>query len=193
MRFRGRRKIAQKKTIFIIGEGLTEQYYFLHLKRIKNYQCTVRPRFFGKTDITQIEKVVQKLLMGGVTVICVFDADVSTRNEVENKKLSKFKNAYKKDDCVIICDSLPCIEFWFLIHFVQTNKSFNNSKSLEKDLKKYISDYEKTKKYLENPKWVELLVANQQNAMVNVKLINVQEGGSYSNIDKAIEILERNR
>lgn len=187
---RKRRRIALKRTIFIIGEGLTEQYYFSHLKQIKNYSCTIKPRFFGKTDISQIEKVVKKLLMGDIMVVCVFDADVSQRNRAENERLAKFKKTYKSNNCVFICDSLPSIEFWFLIHFIETNKTFPTSKSVEKELKKHIKEYEKSKKYLENSRWVELLVARQDTAMTNIKLINVQEGGSYSNIDKAINKLE---
>lgn len=31
----------------IIGAGITEQWYFTHLKFLYDYQIKVRPRFFG--------------------------------------------------------------------------------------------------------------------------------------------------
>jgi len=188
----GRRskKIELKKGLYIIGEGITEQYYFTHLKQIKSYRCFVKPRFFGKTNIVQIAKQVQKLLMGDIAVICIFDADVSQRNKVEELKFQQFKKKYAKNKNVIICDSLPSIEFWFLLHFVQTNKSFTNSRSVEIELLKHINHYDKSKTFLENGKWVEKLVNNLDDAVSYAQNMDVVEGGSYSNIYKAILKLE---
>ncbi len=186
---RKRRNINQKKGIFIIGEGLTEQYYFTHLKKINNYKCIVKPRFFGKTDISQIEKAVKKLLLGDVMVICVFDADVSKRNAAENEKLKKFKKQYNNEKCIIICDSLPSIEFWFLLHFVKTNKYFANSSAVENELKKHLKGYCKTQKYLQNTKWVENLSLKLNTALNNVEALDFNEEISYSNIYKAFGVL----
>lgn len=82
---RRKRNLDLKGSVFVIGEGITEQYYFTHLKHLRKYKCVVKPRFFGKTSIDEIEKSVKKLLPGGVSVICVFDADVSERNATEKK------------------------------------------------------------------------------------------------------------
>ena len=178
-----------KKGTFIVGEGLTEQYYFSHIKQINNCNWKVEPRFFGKTDITQIEKTVKKLILGEVTVVCIFDADVSKRNQAEKKKLTAFKNKYKNSSCVIICDSFPSIEFWFLLHFVKTNKYFANSSLVEKELKNYLKGYSKTHKFLQNPEWVDELTKHTQTAIANAKSIDIDEGSvSYSNIYKAFEL-----
>ncbi|UOY06574.1 RloB family protein [Muricauda sp. SCSIO 64092] len=187
---RKKRKINLKRRIFVVGEGITEQYYFSHLKAIRNYSCAIKPRFFCKTSITQIEKVVEKLLMGDILVICVFDADVSSRNPTENERLKSFKQRYKRNKCVIICDSLPSIELWFLLHFVQTSRHFQSSKSVERELRKHIKNYAKTKRYLENPDWVRALSVNQDKAITNAKLLENLEGESYSNLYKAIDMLE---
>jgi hypothetical protein len=152
------KKLELRNGIFIVGEGITEQYYFAHLKQLKKYNCSVKPRFFGKTSIDDISKTVSKLLLGGVSVICIFDADVSARDKIENEKLKKFKKKYQNDDLVTICDTLPSIEFWFLLHFVKTNKFFMNYKSLEKELKKHIPNYNKTENYLKNKIWVEQFI-----------------------------------
>ncbi len=188
---RRKRNLDLRGSVFIIGEGLTEQYYFAHLKHLKKYNCIVKPRFFGKTSIDEIEKSVKKLLLGGVIVTCVFDADVSERDISEKEKFIQFKKKYQRNKNVIICDSLPSIEFWFLLHFVKTNKHFPNSKTVERELKKFITDYSKTKNYLKNTRWVEQLVGKLETACDNAKSIEQIPDCSYSNVFKAIEQLER--
>jgi hypothetical protein len=188
---RKNKKLDLRNGIFIVGEGITEQYYFAHLKQLRKYSCSVKPRFFGKTSIDEISRTVSKLLMGGVSVICIFDADVSARDAVENEKLNKFKKKYQKNDLVTICDTLPSIEFWFLLHFVKTNKQFVNAKSLENELKKYLPNYDKTEKYLKNKTWVEQFMDQLNFACINAKAIDQTQSCSYSNIFKAIDLLEK--
>lgn len=188
---RKNKKLELRNSIFIVGEGITEKYYFEHLKKLRKYSCTVKPRFFDKTGIDEISRTVNKLLMGGVSVICIFDADVAARDRVENEKLNKFKKKYQKNDLVTICDTLPSIEFWFLLHFVKTNKQFVNAKSLENELKKYLPNYDKTEKYLKNKTWVEQFMDQLNFACINAKAIDQTQGCSYSNIFKAIDLLEK--
>ncbi len=180
-----------RESIFIIGEGLTEKLYFQHLKKLKGYSCVVRPRFFSsKNSIYYLEKRTKELLQADVTVICAFDADVAQRNDEEKERLNKFMITYKNNENVIICDSLPSIEFWFLLHFIKTNKHFSNYNAIRKELRKHISGYDKTEKYLMQDKWVKVIVDKQDVAIGNAKSLK-SNGGSYSNIYKAIEILEK--
>ncbi|MFO7789767.1 MAG: RloB family protein, partial [Bacteroidales bacterium] len=110
------RKPRQKT--FVVGEGETEKYYFKHLKELRNYGIKVQPRFFNKKNsIQQIAKKTKNLMEADVMVLCVFDADVAQRNAKEKSELLKFKRKYKDNKNVIICDSLPAIEFWFLLHY----------------------------------------------------------------------------
>jgi hypothetical protein len=191
----GRRKqgLELKQGIYIVGEGITEQYYFLHLKQLKKYTCIVKPRFFGKTNIEEIQNQVERLLSGDINVICVFDADVSERNQAERTKLNHFIQKYGRNKNVIICDSLPSIEFWFLLHYINTNRPFQNSKEVERALIKRIPDYRKTGEYLENIKWVEKIIDRLEFACKNAKSLRKEDGSSYSNIYKAIETLENSK
>lgn len=100
----------------IIGIGITEQWYFTHLQRIFGYRVKVRPRFFGQEDIFQLTKKVESVIQDGGIAIAVFDADVASWNEKERKKLDDFRKKYDKHKNVIICDSLPSIEYWFMLH-----------------------------------------------------------------------------
>ncbi len=184
-----------KPGVYIIGEGITEQHYFSHIKRIFGFHCTIKPRFFGNTSISEMKKKIEELLRDDVFVICIFDADVSSYNEVEQKRLIKLQNKYKHQKNVLFCDSMPSIEFWFLLHYIETNRHFNNTKEVETILKRYIQEYEKTSTFLEKDKWVIDLCADNklEHAMQRAKK-GVEDNGSYSNIFKALELLfENNR
>ena len=180
-----------KPGIHIIGEGITEQYYFTHLKNIFNFTCTIRPRFFCNTSIKDIGNRIKELQKGDITVICIFDADVSKRNEKENERLKVLQIKYSKNKNVIFCDSLPSIEYWFLIHFKDTCPDFLNSKQVEKQLKKFITDYDKTEAFLKNEKWVRdmsLINGTLQIACQRAKSYTSKKL-SYSNIYKGIDAL----
>jgi hypothetical protein len=186
-----KQKIREPKSgIYIIGEGITEQYYFSHIKNIYGFHCTIKPRFFGKTSIFEMRKKIEELLHEGIFVICVFDVDVSTWNESEKKKLEQLQNKYRKNTNLLLCSSLPSIEFWFLLHYVNTNRHFKNSKEVEIALKKYIQNYDKTALFLEKEKWVSDLCADGKLdlAMERAKKCE-KDSGSYSNMDEALELL----
>jgi hypothetical protein len=107
--------------IVIIGEGLTEQYYFKHLRSLYNYHYTIKPYFFGTTSLKDMDLKICKVIESCGIAVCVFDADVSERDEVEKKKLEQLRKKYGKKKNVILCDSLPSIEYWFLLHYCNTN------------------------------------------------------------------------
>ena len=176
---------------YILGEGITEQYYFTHLKAIYGCACTIRPRFFCNTCIDDIGGRIAELLRSDIHIICVFDADVSKRDAKENEKLSRLRLKYKNKSNVIFAESLPSIEYWFLLHFVDTGRHFNNSKEVQRELRKYLAGYEKTKNYLIKEKWVRDLSENLgdlSSAMIRAKKYNATSP-SHSNIYLAIETI----
>ena len=174
----------------VIGAGITEQWYFYHLHDILNVQLRIRPRFFGTEDIHQLDKKISQAINEGLIAICVFDADTAEFNEVQRQKLAALKAKYAGKKNVILCDSLPSIEFWFLIHYLDTNKHFASAHAVERELRTFIAQYEKTELFLKNRKWVEDLVADGKFDMaVSRARLYETTGGSYSNIYKAIEHL----
>jgi len=176
--------------IVIIGEGYTEQFYFKHLRSLNNYQYTIKPYFFGTTSLKEMDSKICKVIEGGGIAVCVFDADVSERNEVEKKKLEQLRKKYGKKKNVILCDSLPSIEYWFLLHYWNTNRDFKDSKAVERKLQKYIAQYEKKRYFLKNEKWVSDLCKDGKLTLAHqrAKSFSVDEG-SYSNIYKIFERL----
>lgn len=128
--------------------------------------------------------------MGGLAVV-VFDADVSKWNAEEAKRLTKLKKKYGKSKRVILCDSMPSIEFWFLIHFVNTNKYFRTSKSVIDELVKHIPNFNKTESFLSSIKWVEEMCKDgkMENACSRAQNYGMG-GGSYSNVWKALKYFD---
>lgn len=141
----------------IIGAGITEQWYFTHLKALRGYRVKIRPRFFGTETAAGLDKKIEEVLRDEGIAICVFDADVSTWNETECKKLSALQKKYEGNASVLLCDSMPSIEYWFLLHYKHTTRHFGTSKAVIKDLKKYLPQYDKTEQFLCNRKWVEVM------------------------------------
>ena len=139
----------------IIGAGITEQWYFTHLKALRGYRVKIRPRFFGTETAAGLDKKIEEVLRDEGIAICVFDADVSTWNETERKKLTALQKKYEGNASVVLCDSMPSIEYWFLLHFRHITRHFGTSKAVVKELKKYIPQYDKTEQFLGNQKWAE--------------------------------------
>ena len=94
----------------------------------------------------------------------------------------------KRNMQVILCDSMPSIEFWFLIHYLNTNKYFASSTDVIKVLRRFLPDFSKHETYLAKEKWVVDMIANgkQDIAMDRAKGFGMT-GESYSNIYKAFE------
>ncbi|MEG0253504.1 MAG: RloB domain-containing protein, partial [Muribaculaceae bacterium] len=111
------------------------------------------------------------------------------RSDVENKKLSTLKHRYEKNKNVLLCDSLQSIEYWFLLHYEDTCRHFNDSAATEQALKRYIPAYDKTRKFLEKEKWVrDMLVDGKMDTACELAERYIGQN-SYSGIYKAIEKL----
>ena len=175
----------------IIGAGITEKWYFSHMQSLLNLKIKIRPRYFGNENIPTLEKLIKQVLDSDGLAIVVFDADVSTWNESESKKLSALKKKYGNNRRVILCDSMPSIEFWFLIHFINTNKFFGTSRAVIAELVKHIPRFDKNESFLSNKKWVEDLISDGkfQAAYSRAKQFDTS-GESYSNLWKAFEYLD---
>ena len=172
----------------IIGAGITEQWYFTHLQNLLNLRIRIRPRFFGTENIHELDKKIAQVISEGAIAVCVFDADTAEFSETEAKKVDALKRKYANKKDVVLCDSLPSIEYCFLIHYEDTNRHFANSHVAEVALRSYIYNYEKKEIFLKNSKWVADMISENKmdNAIVRAKAYE-NSGGSYSRIYKAIE------
>ena len=134
----------------IIGAGITEQWYFIHLQSLFGLKIKIRPRYFGHETMNLLAKRIEQVLSDEGKAVVVFDTDVTTWDDMEKKRFEQLKKKYAKNSNVVICDSMPSIEFWFLLHYVDTSRSFPTSKSVITQMVKYIPNFDKTDSFLRN-------------------------------------------
>lgn len=74
-----------------------------------------------------MQKQIDRVLADNGIAVCVFDADVTRTRPAEKIKYDDMRRKYAKNPSVILCDSMPSIEFWFLLHYLNTNRYFATS------------------------------------------------------------------
>ncbi len=143
---KGRRSV--KKAIGIVGEGLTERMYFDYIRRSRRYSFTLKPDLPGHSDYVHIFKKAKQLLQKGFDLVfCVVDIDTILNNGMIDRFASECKHLPKN---IIPVTSNPCIEFWFLLHFLKKPKSRvyeSCQRLIEDSLHTYVPSYEKTEAY----------------------------------------------
>lgn len=183
------RRIRERKlknpTITIIGEGATERYYFTHLKRMRGYNYVCKPRNFTEQTFDEMQKQIERVLADNGIAVCVFDADVTRTRPAEKAKFEYMQRKYADNPAVILCDSMPSIEFWFLLHYLNTNRYFATSDDVIDVLRRYMPNFSKHQSFLSKEAWVSELLADNRldTAIANANTIGM-EGESYSNLYK---------
>ena len=67
----------RRPKITVIGEGLTERWYFNHLRSVKGFKYDCKPRFFSEQSYSEMEKLIDSVVGQGGFAVCVCDADVT--------------------------------------------------------------------------------------------------------------------
>lgn len=84
-------------------------------------------------------------------VYCVFDRDsyhLTSQGQVYQKAFQAIQDA-RPSAVYFAANSIPCFEYWLLLHFVETNRGFaaqgnaSVGKMVERELSKYWPSYEK--------------------------------------------------
>lgn len=100
------------------------------------------------------------------------------------------KSKYAKNNRVLLCDSMPSIEYWFLLHYVNTNRHFGTSKAVIMELVKHIKEFDKTETFLKNQKWVDDMSADGRLESAAQRAVAFGTSGeSYTNVWKAMQEL----
>jgi len=161
----------------VLGDGITEQYYLKHLKAIKSYKYTIRPYLFASITIETAEDIIDELLSGGCNQIVYFTDYDTIVNQNKKDKFDALIKKYTGREEVLICESMPSIEFWFLLHFIKTTREYSDANQVTRNLAKYIKSYSKNKGFLENQEWVNELTKNGnfENAILNSKSVLEQK------------------
>lgn len=137
----------------VVCEGQSEWYYFNFMKGIKRYPFRLKPTIPSSANYMTIFKKAKELLKteGYNAIFCVFDLDkVKTDGKIENLIAECRRNRNKK---IIPIFSFPCIEVWFLFHFLEhySSRYYESCEEIMKALKVFVPGYSKERVFLANP------------------------------------------
>lgn len=182
------KKIHGKKQktarLTLIGAGITEMYYFRHLNNLKKVSIDIKPALCDREDLPRINKKIKQVLSNDGKAVCVFDADEAAKKSKEGERLKELHKTYDNNPNVLICDSLPAIEYWFLLHYEEKYGEMSAKDAL-KGVQKHIKNYDKTEQFLQNEKWVEDMLPYLDSACQRAR--NNTDKPSYSNVYKIFE------
>ena len=175
----------------ILGEGkVTEYWYFKHLCHLTRRPADIDKSNFGRKAIGDFEDKIKQVLKGKGSVVVVFDADVMASNETERRRLQAIKDKYRNNENFLICDSFSSIEYWFLLHYVDTCKSFSSAAVVD-ELSKHVSGYCKDMEWAKREHWVASLRADGREQAARERAAKYAEdseqysdGKSYTNLYK---------
>lgn len=156
---RPKRQIPLKTdpTFAFVVDGECEVWYLQMLKRyLRSVRLSILPLIPQKKSIAEQYKMVEGLATDYTRVFWILDLDAVLQQTKEAKKGAKSPLhqllACKTDleatyDNVVVIFNSPCIEYFFLLHFEPTSKYFKTCLEAEKQLKKHLPEYEKTRGY----------------------------------------------
>lgn len=147
-----------KPSIAVVADGQTEAWYLNMLKRNERHiRITIKPEIYNKKSLKDQFEFVSDLAGKEYNeIFWIVDLDTIIKETREARKgeetsMALFVNyrdtLQKTHKNVNIVVNNPCLEYWFLLHFEKTNKVFDSCAKAELQLKTYLKDYEKTKRY----------------------------------------------
>lgn len=175
----GKRDMGPLYPFLISGGKNTERWYFAHINDITDYKFNIIPKYFGDessyTEVfpNRIKSILEK--NADAKIFCVFDWDTIFDNETNKEKHRAFEEELQSEienGTVILCPSMPSIEYWFLLHFENhTNLIKSCGKKLQSLLSSHMMPYFtgsdkkllnllKDNNYIKNGEWVKNLCAD---------------------------------
>lgn len=191
----GTRELKELYPFLISGGKNTERYYFMHINDTTDYKFNIKPKYFGdESSYTEVfPKRIKEILSvnNDAKIFCVFDWDTVYENKTNLKKQKAFEQQIQEEisnGIVVLCPSMPSIEYWFLLHFMDDPKLLKSCDRALKVLNPYLKPYFihtgkslkkllKSEKYLKDATWVERLCAGWK--------LNEAIGRAEKNIDVA--------
>lgn len=136
-----------RKSIAIIGEGLTEYRYVDDMRTTERYRFSLVPGIPKHSDIDDIVRLAKNRMNAGYDyVLCLIDMDVIEGN---HDKMEHYRTLKRDNSKIIFVESNPCTEYWFLMHFMPgpSSKEYADYNAVAQELKKHILNYEKSESF----------------------------------------------
>lgn len=132
-------------------------------------------------------------------IFCVFDWDTIYNDNILQDKHRKFIEQFDSqisNGSVTLCPSMPSIEYWFLLHFVDCTNLYKNCKKVVSVLGQYIkpcfsdssirlSKLLKRDKYLKDSSWVEKMCSDDKlKYAIERAEKNIKDATDAGNLDR---------
>jgi len=167
-----------RKSYAIIGEGISEFFYFDEFRTtekelLRKYNITLKPDKPKHPDYKDIIAKAESLLAKDYDVVfCLIDMDYINADTAQKQNYSLEKSraiSRYEEGSLFFIESNPAFEFWFLLHFLYTDRQFRNCDAVIAELKKTgrIEDYEKTRDYFSKKNLYQALLSNLGVAIKN--------------------------
>ena len=136
-----------RRSIAIIGEGLTEYRYVDDMRTTERYRFSLVPGIPKHSDLDDIVRLAKERMNAGYDyVLCLIDMDVIEGN---HDKMEHYRAMKRDNPKIIFVESSPCTEYWFLMHYMPdlSSKDYVNYDAVAQELKKHIPNYDKTEAF----------------------------------------------
>lgn len=197
---REKRYKETRKSYAIVGEGITEFFYFDGFRNsekelLKKHNITLKPDKPKHPDYSDIIAKAKSLLAKEFDVVfCLIDMDYINSNSIRKQAYIKEKAACIKTykNTIYFVESNPAFEFWFLLHFVYTDRQFSNCDEVITELKKEgrIGNYEKTIEYFSKNNLYAQLRERLETAMSNARALSSDTDNPHSPFTKVFEVFD---
>lgn len=145
-------------SIAVVVDGDDEVWYLQMLKRNEpKIRISIKPEIPNKKSVEEQYNLVRDLSEKEFTkVFWIVDLDSVIKEDDEAPKgketpleiFAKYRaNLEENYANVVVIVNNPCLEFWFLLHFKKTSKYYDTCAEAKTELKKYLKNYEKTRKF----------------------------------------------
>lgn len=198
---RGVKKRTPMKKILIVCEGeKTEPAYFLDLissQKINAASVIEVTGDCGSSPKSVVEYAYERYRQEHArgapydNVYCVFDKD---SHSCYQEALQRLQDLNPKKVFVAI-NSVPCFEFWLLLHFTYSTKAYGNQKGnssgaqMLDELKKYMPEYEKKNKGVFTQLLPRLDTALKNSHRVNASALEAGTDNPTTKIDSLVVFL----
>ncbi len=141
------------------------------------------PKIDVKPEIPKKRKLkdMQEYLLSNAEqydiVFWIVDLDAILHND-QIEQFTEVLRQLKKTDNIRILINNPCLEFWLLLHFKETSKTYSKCDDAVKQLRKcpLLKDYEKTEKYYKSNNDIYMKLQSFQCTAIN----NAEKLGEFS-------------
>ncbi|GBU08679.1 hypothetical protein AwDysgo_20100 [Bacteroidales bacterium] len=198
---RERKPRETRRSYAIVGEGITEFFYFDGFRSsekelLKKYNISLKPDKPKHPDFSDIIAKAKSLLDKEYDVVfCLIDMDYinsdATRKQFYLQEKLECGKVYP--DSIYFVESNPAFEFWFLLHFVFTDRQFRNCNEVIAELKKVgrIENYDKTIEYFSKNNIYQQLRERLDSAMENSQKLSADTKNILCPYSSVFEVFEK--